>query len=97
MVQIQVFPIKNTAAVLAGVFVPLKDVVPGKLNLLFGQPIKTHQPYHSGYPDAKGNRPNRIIRVTVLGKMPPLAKVIGLEVPLAVPIHHLRVLFKEKG
>src|SRR5437867_9848024 len=43
MVQIQVSPVEHLAAKLAGVFVPLKNVVAGEFDFLLGQPIKDKQ------------------------------------------------------
>src|SRR5690349_25151159 len=40
MIQVQVLAIKLVTAVLAGVLVPLEDVVPGKLDLFLRQAVK---------------------------------------------------------
>src|SRR5438309_1337552 len=39
VIQIQLVPCENVAAVLAGILVALEDAVPGKLHFLFRQPI----------------------------------------------------------
>ena len=51
VIEVQIRPIKNIAAILAGVLVPLEDVVPGELHLLFRQPIEKQQHNHARHPD----------------------------------------------
>ena len=51
MVEIQVFAVEDLAAVLAGVFVPLEDIVPRKLDLLLGQMVVNDQQDYAGHPD----------------------------------------------
>ena len=79
VVQIQVFAIKNSAAILAGVLVALEDVVPGELNLFLGQMIVNHQQDHARNANAKRNRPNRFRIGLLLGKVVPLGKPECLE------------------
>ncbi len=50
MVQVQVLAFEDDAAILAGVFVPLKDVVPRELDLFLGQTIvnqKENDPWNA--------------------------------------------------
>ena len=42
VVQIQIFPFKSFAAILASILITLKNVVPGKLNLLLRHVIVNH-------------------------------------------------------
>src|ERR1043166_9534615 len=43
MIQVEILPFENFAAILASVAVPLENVVPGELDFLLGQPIEEHQ------------------------------------------------------
>src|SRR2546430_13273430 len=51
VVQIQVFPVERLAAILAGVLVPLENVVPGELDFLFRKAIEHDQQDHPGNAD----------------------------------------------
>jgi len=48
VVEVQVLPVERLAAVLAGVFVALEDVVPGELHFLARQTVE-----HSEHDDAR--------------------------------------------
>ena len=58
MVQVQVFPLQNQPAILASVFVPLKNVVPGKFDFLLGQAIEHHQQDDARDANAEGDGAN---------------------------------------
>ena len=53
VVEVQIFPVKNIAAILAGVFIALKNVVPGELDFLFRHAIEHHEQNDAGHPDAE--------------------------------------------
>ena len=47
MVEIQILAIKNVSAILAGIAVPFKDVMPGEFDLLLREAVKHHQKNHA--------------------------------------------------
>src|ERR1017187_11039531 len=55
VVQVQILPVKHAPAILAGVLVPLKNVVARELYLLLGQPVVNKQQNRSRHADAEGN------------------------------------------
>ena len=55
MIQIQIFAVKNISAILAGVPVALKNIVPGELDLLLWQPIEHDQQDDARHADFEGD------------------------------------------
>jgi hypothetical protein len=51
MVDIELIAIKGVTAVLACVFIPLKDIVSREFDLLFGKPVKETENNDSRYAD----------------------------------------------
>ena len=47
MVQVQIFPLEYMPAILAGVFVPFKNVVPGEFDFLLWKPVEHDQEDHA--------------------------------------------------
>ena len=43
VIEVQVFAVKHVAAVLAGVSIPLEDIMARELDFLFWQPVEHHQ------------------------------------------------------
>src|SRR6267378_3751652 len=56
VIKIEFTPIENLAAVLAGVFVALKNVVTRKFHFLLWKPIENEQHNHPGNTNLKRNR-----------------------------------------
>src|SRR5688500_11433479 len=79
MIQIEVLAVKNTTTVLAGVFVPLKNIVTRKLHFFLGEPIKKQQQNHPGNPYFKRDRVNGFWMWFGIGKVAPLLKIVGLK------------------
>ena len=96
VIQIQILAIKNVAAVLAGVFVALENVVPGELHFLLRHPVKHAQQNHARHADAKGDRRDGFRMRLGLGKIMPLAEVISLERTVVRAEHGLGVTLKEQ-
>ena len=53
VIQIQVLAFENFSAVLAGIAIPLENVMSGKLHFFFWQAIKHHQQNHARHADSK--------------------------------------------
>jgi len=80
VVEIQVFPVEQNAAILAGVPVPLEHIVPGELDLFFGQPLEEHEHDDPRDPDVHGYRLHHLGMVGILpGKIPPAVKIMRQE------------------
>ena len=54
MIDIEMTAVENSGAVLAGILVPLKDIVPGELDLFFGQAVEDAEHDDSGHADSQG-------------------------------------------
>ena len=61
VIQIQIPPIFQLPAVLAGIGVPFKDVLPSQFNLFFRNPVKKHQYNNPWNTDSKADGANRIL------------------------------------
>ena len=79
VVQIQVFPLECLAAILAGVFVPLENVVSGEFDFLFRKPIEHDQEDHPGNANPERNRADAFGMRVLPRKIPPLTEIVGLE------------------
>ncbi len=75
VVEIQIFPLKMFAAVLAGVFVALKNVVARELHFFLRQPVVNRQQNNSRHTDAEGNGMNRFLMRRVLREIAPLVEI----------------------
>ena len=53
MIQIQIPPFKHTSAILAGISIPLENIMTGKLDLLLRQSVEKAQQNDSGNADTK--------------------------------------------
>lgn len=92
MIQIQVPPVFDLAAILAGVGVPLENILPGQLDLFFGNPVKKHEDNDPGNPDPETDGSQGILPLIVLAEFPPAVEVEGPKIiPRPVALHHLGV------
>ena len=96
VIQIQILAVENPAAILAGVFIALKNIVARELDFLFRQPVEHHQQNHPRNADAKRNGLNRFRMRLLPGEVVPLAETISLERAVAAAEHSLRVPLKQK-
>lgn len=76
VVEIQVLAIKNLAAVLARISVPLEDVMPGELNFLLGQTIEQDQKDDARNTNFKRDRVNAFGMRLLFRKILPLAEIV---------------------
>ena len=96
VVQIEIFSLKYPAAVLAGVLVPLKDVVPSKLDLFLRQTIEKQQENHLRNAQTQGDAVNTFVVRFLSGKIGPLVEVEGLERAVGHAHDDLGVAFEEQ-
>ena len=97
VVEIQILAVKSLAAVLAHVVVALENIVPGELDLFFGQAVEHDQQDDAGHADFEGDGADAFRMRLLLGKVLPLIEAEGLEGAVLRIQHHLGVAFKEQG
>ncbi len=85
------------AAVLAGVAVALKNVVPGEFDFLFGKAVEHQQEDDARDADFKRNCGDGFRVRFLCGKIAPLVETECLESAVGVAEDHLRVPLKNKG
>ena len=96
MVDVQARALEERAAVLAGVFVAFKDVVPGEFDLFFREPVEEAEDDDAGDADPQGDgleHPRFGIRER---EMPPARKVMGQKIPGSIRCHDLRMPLVEE-
>ena len=97
MIQVEILAIKMSAAILAGVLVPLKDVVACELLFLARKVIKHQQHDDARNPDAKGNRGDSLSMGDALREIAPLFESVSLESTVVVTEHDLRMTLEEES
>jgi hypothetical protein len=96
VIQIQILPVKNFSAILAGILVPFENVVPCKLHFLFGQTVEYGEQNDPGNSDAERNGVNTFRMRLLLGEITPLIEIERLIGPLVIAQHDLGMTFKKK-
>src|ERR1043166_2828374 len=96
VVQIQILAVELIAAILAGILVPFKDVVPCEFDFLLWKAIEEHQKNYPGHADAKGDRMDAFGMGFLLRKVVPFMEIERLEGPIAVVHDHLGTTFKKE-
>ena len=96
VIQIQILSFKYEPAVLAGIFVALKDVVARELDLFFRQPVVNHQQNDSRHADAKGNGVNGFFVRCVFRNVAPFLKIESAERTVIGVDNDLRLALKQK-
>lgn len=97
VIEIQVFAVKDSAAVLAGVFVALEDVMPGEFHFFFRQAIEKQQDDDAWDADFKGDGFDHVLLGFALRKLLPTGEIVSEKVVLSVGVHDLGVpLAKER-
>ena len=97
VVEIEIFPVENLAAVLAGIFVALKNVVARELHFLLGHPVIHEEQDDLGQPDAEGDGVNGIVVRGIGGDIAPFLKIKGAERAVGIFSHHLGLALEEEG
>ena len=89
VIEIQVVPLKNLAAVLAGVLVALENIVPRKFHFLFRQPIEEEQHDHTRHPNLPRNRRDDFVIGRGGGEVAPTVEVMGQEIVFVIGGNHV--------
>ena len=90
VIQIQIPPIFQLPAVLAGIGVPFEDVLPSQFNLFFRNPVKKHQYNNPWNTDSKADGANCILTLIVLAELLPPMEIKGPKIiPCTIPLYHL--------
>jgi len=91
VIEIQIVAVKNFAAVLAGIFVTLENIVPREFDLFLRQAIKQEQHNHARNADFEGNGMHHLRFRFALGKVAPASKVVSEKVVCSVSRDNLGV------
>jgi hypothetical protein len=83
VIQVQVFAIKNFAAILAGVAVALENIVTRELHFLLRHAVEEHQQNHARDANAKRDRVDALGMRFLLREVVPLAEIKSLKEPSA--------------
>ena len=89
VIEIQVVPLKNLAAVLAGVLVALENIVPREFHFLFRQPIEEEQYDHTRHPNLPRNRRDDFVIGRGGGEVAPTVEVMGKEIVFVIGGNHV--------
>ena len=84
------------AAVLAGVLVPLENVVARELDFLLRQPVVDEQQDDARHADAEGNGADRFRVRLLLGEVAPFVEIKGLERAVVAVEHDLGVALEQQ-
>jgi len=96
VVQVQILPVKHAPAILAGVLVPLKNVVARELYFLLWQPVVNEQQNDSRHADAEGNGADGFLLRRVFGNVAPFLKIEGVERAVLGVDDDLRLALKQQ-
>ena len=97
VVEVQILAVEHFAAVLAGVFVALEDIVARELDLFLGQPVVGQQQDDARDADAEGICVNGLLLLRVFGNVPPLVKAERSERAVGVIEDDLSLTLKKEG
>jgi hypothetical protein len=97
MVDVEIGPVEVITAILAGVFIALKNVVPREFDLFFWQPLEKTEYDDSGYPDFQRDGLKHPWFRIGDGKMSPTRKIMGQEITRSVRCDNLRMTLIEEG
>jgi hypothetical protein len=96
VIQVEHFAGKNTIAILAGVFIPLENIVTSELHLFFRKPLKNEKNNDSRDANLHGNGLGHLPVGMALRKIPPTFEIMSDESLARIRVHHLRVTLIEK-
>ena len=96
VVEIQIFSLENFAAVLAGVLVAFKNVVPREFHFLLRHAVIHEEQNDFRHADAERDGVNRIIVRRIGGDIGPFLKIKRAEGTVVVVHHHLSLTLEEE-
>ena len=96
VIQVEHFAREHPVAILAGIFIPLENIVSGELHLFFRKPLKHQKNNDPRDANLHGNGLSHLPVGMALGKIPPTFEVVSDESLAGVGVHHLRVTLIEK-
>ena len=96
MIEIGVTAIENCAAILAGIIVALKNVVPREFSLLLRQAIKNEKRNDARHTDPERNGRGHFVFRREFGKIKPLTKIVRGNVVPRIGENDVRMPF-DKG
>lgn len=97
VVEVQLASVKHPAAILAGVFIAFKNIVPGKFDFLFRHPVVHEQQNDARHANAKGDGMNEFFVRSIGGNIAPFLKTEGAERAVWVIHHDLRLTLKKQS
>ena len=97
VVKIQILAVKSLAAILAHVVIALENVVPGELDLLFGETVEHDEEDDAGDADFEGDSADAFRMRLLIGKVLPLVETESLEGTVLSIQNHLGVAFKKQS
>jgi hypothetical protein len=99
MIEVEIAPIEQLAAVLAGVLISLKYVVPGEFYFLLWKPIKNEKHDHPRDPDFKRDSRYNFMIGRVRGQVAPAFEIVRRKVVRVIRRNNLRVpcIYERKG
>lgn len=97
MVEIQIFAIEKLPAILAGILVPLEDIMPGELHFFLRHSVEQHQDDHPGHTNLERHCGDTFRMRLFLGDIVPFLEVIGLERPIFSVQNYLCMALKKQS
>lgn len=95
MVQIQVSPIENLVAILAGALVALEHVVPREFDLFFRETVEDHQHDHLGHPDARLHGVDHLDVGFVRREVFPCLEIVSEKIISRVIVDHMGMALEQ--
>src|SRR5437868_2676839 len=79
VIEIQVFPLEDCAAVLAKVFIALENIMPCEFDFLLRQAVIENKQDYARHANPKRDRVNAFRMRLLFGKIMPFCEVVGLK------------------
>jgi hypothetical protein len=96
VIEVKIFSFENLPAILAGISIPLKNVVSRELHFLLRQAIKHHQQNDAGYADFEGNRVNAFGMRFFFREILPLTEIKSLKRAVFIGKDDIGVAFEQE-
>jgi hypothetical protein len=97
VVEIQIFPVEHVTAVLTGILIAFKDVMPGKFNLFFRHPVVHEEQNNPRDADTERDAVDGVVVRGVCGNIAPFGKIQGAERAVRIIQNDLGVTLKEES